>query len=77
MLEKLFPDASEKFNSSPTPFKSYSTFELYIEETLPATPAEPHLLKERYLVKSSAHIGKKFHILKYTRPDLMYTSNLL
>ena len=55
---QCFPYASEKFNSSPTPFNTYITFELSLEETLPATSAELHILEESYLGKFSAHIGK-------------------
>ena len=55
---QCFPYASEKFNSSPTPFNTYITFELSLEETLPATSDELHILEESYLGKFSAHIGK-------------------
>ena len=39
MLAQWFPAASEKLNSSPTPFKADITFELDIVDTLPVTPA--------------------------------------
>ena len=62
-LSQWFPYASEKVNYVPTPFKADSTFELSLAETFTATPAEFHILEERYLGKSSAHIGKILHIM--------------
>ena len=56
ILAQWFPDASEKVNSIPTPFKEDTTFELALVETLPYTPTEIHLLEECYLGKFSAHI---------------------
>ena len=44
ILSKTVPDAYEKFNSDPTPFKIDSTFGITLVDTLPATPAELHLL---------------------------------
>ena len=63
ILAQLFPDASEKVNSSPNPFKADSTFQITLEETLPATPAELHILEDRYLGKFSDHVGKILHIM--------------
>ena len=44
ILAKWHPDSYDEFDSGPTPFKAYSTFEIYISENLSDTPAEPHLL---------------------------------
>ena len=76
-LAQWFTNTSEKLYSAPTPFKSDITFELALEDTLPATPYELHVLEERYLVKFSAHIGRIIHIMQYTRTDIMYTINCL
>ena len=35
---KLFTDATKQVNSTPTPFKAYRTFEIYLADTLPDTP---------------------------------------
>ena len=66
-----------KLNSAPTHFKSDRTFELTLTETLTATPAEIHILEERYLGKFSAHIRKNLYIMQYTFPDIMYAVNRL
>ena len=44
ILSQWFPDVTERFNSSPTPFKAGSTFEITLVETLPYTPAGTHHL---------------------------------
>ena len=77
ILEQWFPDASERVNFYPNPFKSDITFDLALAYTLPVTPAELRHLEERYLVKSSAHIEKLLNIIKYTCPDIMYAVNYL
>ena len=56
---QCLPDASERVNSSPTPFKADTKFELALAETLPDTPAELHHLEERYLGKFSAYISQQ------------------
>ena len=38
ILTQWFPDAYEKFNSAPTPFKSDNSFELYLADILPTNP---------------------------------------
>ena len=56
ILAQWFPDASGKFNSYPTPFKEDITFEIDLAETLPATPADLHLLEDVCLEKCSSNI---------------------
>ena len=75
ILVQWFPYTSERVKSSTNNFKSDSTFELYLAETLPVTPFELHPLEECYLGKSSAHVEKIIHSIQYTHPDLMYTIN--
>ena len=58
ILEQWFPDASEKVNSDPTPFKADRTFKLALSETLATTPTEIHILEEQYVGKFSAYIEK-------------------
>ena len=77
ILVQWFTYFFEKDISYPTPFKAYTSFEMYLLETLTATPDELYLLEDRYLVKFSAHIRKFLHIMKYTRHDLIYYFNLL
>ena len=72
IIAQWFTDASDKFNSAPTIFKSYSTFGIYLAETLPCTSDKIHLLEKRYLGKFSSHIGKNLHIMQYTCTDIMY-----
>ena len=67
----------ERVNSAPTLFKAYSTFEFALEYTLPTLPAELHHIDEQYLGRFSAHIWNVLHIMKYTRPDLMYAVKYL
>ena len=62
VIAQWFPEASDKFNSDSITFKSDSTFEIALSETLPDTPDELHILEDTYLVKSSAHI-RKFSII--------------
>ena len=47
ILAQRFPDNYEKVNSYSTTFKEYTTFEINLSETIPATPSEIHLLEER------------------------------
>ena len=77
IIQQWFPEATELFNSSPTTFNSYITFELSLSETLLDIPAELHLLEERYLVKSSTHIVNILHIIQYTLPDVIYAVDRL
>ena len=54
ILTQWFPCASEKVKSAPTPFKTDSSFEFFIAETLPDNPAEIHILEDIYLGKFSS-----------------------
>ena len=47
IIAQQFPDNYEKVNSDSTTFKEYTTFEINLSETIPATPSEIHLLEER------------------------------
>ena len=75
ILVQWFPYAFEKVIYDTTPFKSDITFEISLSETLTATPDELHILEDHHLVKFSAHIRKNIHIMKYTRPDIIYFVN--
>ena len=75
ILSQCFTSSTKLVKSSPTPFKAYIPFELFLAETLPVTPYELHHLEERYLGKFSAHIGKLLIIMQHTRPNIMFVAN--
>ena len=64
IISLCLPDISEHVNSSPTPFKSDSAFEIELDDNIPDTPAEIHNLEKSYLGKFSTYIGKFLHIMQ-------------
>jgi hypothetical protein len=77
VISIFFNEEEERFKTQDTPFRTDSTFERELQESLPATGKELARLEKEFKGSCLMHIGTLGHVAQMSRFDISYATTRL